>query len=116
LDLRDATADHTLRPGGLANRACIGPLPRFRELIAVEEPEDAPDYKQDEFVERPRNRQKPQRAAPPKRPGNAPVANHDLDSADRLEDEGSGRSHPASLGPGLGPVVRDSTHGVLSRK
>jgi hypothetical protein len=98
LDLRDATADHTLRQGGLASRACIGSSPRFRELIAVEEPEDTPDYEQDELVKRPRNRQKPQRAAPPKRPRNAPLATHNLDSAGRPEDEGSGGSHSASLG------------------
>jgi len=102
-------ADHP-SPSGLANRACIGSLPRAGELIAVEKPEHAPDYEQDEFVKRPRNRQKRQRAAPPKRPGNAPVANHNLDRAERPEDKGSCGSHAVSLGPGLRSSRSPSDH------
>ncbi len=70
----------------------------FGELVAVEEPEDTSDYEQDEFVKRTRNRQKPHRAAPPKRPGSAAVANHNLDRADRPDDERLRGWHTASLG------------------
>jgi hypothetical protein len=85
-----------LRQEALTKRACIGSLPSFRELIAVEQPEDTPDHEQDEFVKRTWNRQKPQRAAPPQRPGNTPIANDNLDGADRPDDERSGGSHSAS--------------------
>jgi len=73
-------------------------LPRFRETVAVEKPEDCRDDQQNDFVERPWDRRYAECAAPPKRSWDPAVADDDLDYTDCPGDEVACGSHAASLG------------------
>jgi hypothetical protein len=78
-------------------RQPFGPLPRFGESFAVEEPENAAHEKQHGLVERSRNGEEPKRAAPSKWPWDAAVPDHDLDGSDCSSDEGACGPHASSL-------------------
>ena len=67
-------------PRGSSRRG-PGCPPGFGELVAVDEPQDAADTEQHDLVKRSRNGQQSDRATPPKRPGNAAVANQNPDRA-----------------------------------
>jgi hypothetical protein len=72
-------------------------LPRLPQLVAVEEPENAAHQNEHDLVERPRHGRESERAAPPDRPRDSPVADDALHRADRSPKEGA---HASSLGRG----------------
>ena len=80
-----------------------GLLPGLGELVAVEEPEDATHEEQHELIERPRNGERSESAAPAKRPRDAAVANDKRYRSKRPADEEACASHAVSLGGELQP-------------
>jgi hypothetical protein len=74
--------------------------PRLAELVAVKEPEEATNEKQDHLVERARHRREAESAAPSNRSWNPTVPNYDLDSADCSNEESTPKPHAVSLGRG----------------
>ena len=93
-----------------------GLLPRFAELISVEQPEDAADENQHCFVDRARYRESTERGSPAKRPRNAAVPHDDRHGPNRLADERTELSHNASTVPTRGTLVsRDAGHGGNNR-
>jgi hypothetical protein len=75
-----------------------GLAPRLRELMAVEEPEDSADEKQDDLIERPRNGQKSKRTTPADRSGYTTVAENEPYGSNRPGEEAACSSHALSLG------------------
>jgi hypothetical protein len=69
------------------------PLPRFRELIAVEQPEEAAYEHQDGLIDWPWDGERPEGASPSKRSRDAPVANDELDCPKRSPEEGAHSRH-----------------------
>jgi hypothetical protein len=63
--------------------AVSGPLPRFLELVAVEEPEDTTYEKQHGFIKRPGHGGQAECASPSDRPRDPTVTNHEVDGSDR---------------------------------
>jgi hypothetical protein len=97
-----AASFEQVRTGGLQQR---GPLPGVCEAVAVKDPEDSADGKQDGFIKWTRDRQKPESRAPPERSWDAVVAKNELHRSNGPASKRTRLLHGLSLGrdPGSGP-------------
>jgi hypothetical protein len=87
------------RDGALVSELRLAGLPpSLRELVAVEEPEDAADENQHDFIERPWNGQKPEGPTPSDWFGYATVSKDELYCSNRLRAEEARPAHALSVG------------------